>query len=319
MHKVAVVAVDRLSPFDLGVACEAFAHLRDATAAPLYDVAVCAAAASVDCGMFELRAPHGVELLDAADTVLVPGVRDIASSFPEDLLSGLRRASSRGARVASICTGAFILAAAGLLDGRRATTHWMATDELARRYPAVSVDRDVLFVDEHDVATSAGASAGLDMCLHLVGCDHGQAVAAEAARLAVAPLHRGGGQAQFIRQAIPPRGTSLAPLLDWLIAEVDKPLDVATIAERACVSERTLTRRFREQTGTTPLQWIHVARIRRAQALLEETRLGLEQVASSCGFACPSTFRARFTRVVGIGPAAYRARFAHARHAPGPC
>ncbi|MBZ4324345.1 GlxA family transcriptional regulator, partial [Streptomyces huiliensis] len=224
----------------------------------------------------------------------------------------LRRAAAGGARVASICSGAFVLAAAGLLDGLRATTHWRAAGRLAADHPEVDVDPDVLYVDNGRVLTSAGAAAGLDLCLHMVRRDHGSAVAADTARLSVMPLEREGGQAQFVVHDHPPvpAGSALEPLLDWLGENLARSLTVDDIAARAGVSARTLTRRFREQTGTTPLQWLHRARIRRAQRLLEDTRLPVERVGAEVGFGSPTAFRDRFRRTTGVSPRAYRRAFA---------
>lgn len=217
MHVVAVLALDGVVGFDLGTPLEVFGRTRLPDGRPAYDVRVCAADDSVDAGLFTLRAPWGLPALSAAHTVIVPGVADPATAVPARVLRALQEAAARGARVASICAGAFTLAAAGLLDGRRATTHWAAAQALARRYPAVHVDPDVLYVDEGNVLTSAGAAAGLDLCLHLVRRDHGAAVAAQTARVSVMPLERSGGQAQFITHE--PPGTddaSLAPLLAWM-------------------------------------------------------------------------------------------------------
>lgn len=309
MHDVAVLALDRVIPFDLGIACEVFGRVRGPDGAPAYRVRVCGVRRRVEAGAFHLVAPYGLEALAAADTVLVPGVEDVDAPTPAAVLTALRRTWARGARLASICTGAFVLAAAGLLDGRRATTHWLAAACLAERHPAIAVEPDVLFVDEGRIITSAGAAAGLDMCLHLVARDHGQAAATEAARLAVAPLFRDGGQAQFIRPEPPGSAADLAPVLDWVLAHLGERLDVPAMARRAGMGERTFVRRFRGQVGTTPLQWLLAARIRRAQELLETTALLAEQVGQMTGFESPVTFRARFKRIVGLSPAAYRRRF----------
>ncbi len=193
----------------------------------------------------------------------------------------------------------------------RATTHWVGTANLARLYPKVIVEPDVLFVDEGRIITSAGASAGLDMCLHLIRRDHGQAVAARAARLAVAPLSRDGGQAQFIRHEAPQSTESLAPLLEWMGANLSKPMDVVSLARRAHTSPRTFARRFREQTGTTPLQWLQTARVRRSQEFLETSRNPIDDIALRCGFDSPVTFRTRFRKLVGLSPSAFRQRFAN--------
>ncbi len=309
MHDVAVLAMHGVVPFDLGIACDVLAKVEAPGLGAAYRVLVCGEAAEVKTSAFKLRAPWGLEQLAKADTVLIPGIEDASVPIPKPVLEALHAAWEHGARIASICSGAFVLAATGLLDGKRATTHWIVAAELARRYPAVSVDPDVLFVDEGRIITSAGASAGLDMCLHLARRDHGQVIAAHAARLAVASLNRDGGQSQFIRQELPSSNASLAPLLDWMLENVDKALDIDALADRACVSQRTLARRFREQTGTTPVQWLLTARVRRAQALLEGAAMSIESVAAASGFDSPVTFRARFQRVVGLSPAAYRRRF----------
>lgn len=221
----------------------------------------------------------------------------------------MRAAWDNGARLASIYSGAFVLAATGLLSGRRATTHWLGTRALARRYPEIRVEPDVLFVDEGRIITSAGASAGLDMCLHLVRRDYGQAAAVHAARLAVAPLSREGGQAQFIRHVAPQTKDSLAPVLEWMGSHVDAQTNIDSLARRASMSSRTFARRFREQTGTTPLQWLLTARIQRAQELLETTPHPIDDIAIRCGFDSPMAFRTRFRSRVGLSPRAYRSRF----------
>jgi len=309
MHDVAVLALDGVAPFDLGVPSLVFGSARTEAGAPLYRVDVCGETPRVRTMTFDLHAPFGLERLRDADTVIVPGGENMDRAFSEPVLRALREAAARGARVGSICTGAFALAAAGLLDGRRATTHWSATEAFARRFPAVRVDPDVLFVDEGAVVTAAGASAGLDMCLQLVRRDFGQAVAAHAARMAVAPLDRDGGQTQFIRRETPTSRASLAPLLEWISAHCGQPLDVATLAAHAGLSVRTFARRFREQTGTTPLQWLLAARVRSAQQLLECTPKPIEEIASACGFESATAFRASFQRRVGVAPSDYRRRF----------
>ncbi|MEJ1963532.1 MAG: helix-turn-helix domain-containing protein [Gammaproteobacteria bacterium] len=310
MHQVAVLALHDLVPFDLGIACEVFGRVSVSSGAQAYNVQVCAHARTIRSRAFDMRVSHGLDILARADTVVVPGVEDTTVPIPEPVLAALRNAWDRGARLASICSGAFVLAASGLLDGKRATTHWIGAAKLARLYPKITVEPDVLFVDEGRIITSAGASAGLDMCLHLVRRDHGQAVAARAARLAVAPLSRDGGQAQFIRHEAPQSADSLAPLLEWMGANLSKTMDVVSLARRARTSPRTFARRFREQTGTTPLQWLLTARVRRAQELLETSRRPIDDIALRCGFDSPVTFRARFRKLVGLSPSAFRRRFA---------
>ncbi len=310
MHTVAVLALDDVIPFDLATPIEVFTRTRLPGGAPAYRVLVCGAG-PVTTGTFTLRPHHGLDTLVTADTVVVPGCADPETVVPREILDAVRTAAANGARVASICAGAFILAATGLLDGLRATTHWMAAPTLAARHPAVEVDPNVLYVDNGQFLTSAGASAGLDMCLHLVRRDHGSAVAADAARMAVMPLEREGGQAQFIVHDQPPvpRGAELEPLLRWLEDNVTRDLTLADIATRAGMSTRTLNRRFREHTGTTPLQWLHRARVRRAQYLLENTTHAVDRIAGDVGFGSPTAFRERFRRVVGTSPHAYRATF----------
>jgi transcriptional regulator GlxA family with amidase domain len=309
MHKVVIVALDGFVPLDLGIPCDVFGGFDLPDQPDLYRVHVCAPRRVVRSGAYDIRVRFGLDVVKGAHTVVVPGIVDIGQPVPREIIAALRAAWDNGARITSICSGAFVLAAAGLLDGRRATTHWRGTAELARRYPAVKVEPDVLFVDEGRIVTSAGASAGLDMCLHLVRRDYGQAVAAGAARLAVAPLNRDGGQAQFIRHEAPRATDCLAPVLEWMSAHVDKEIDIDSLANRARMSPRTFARRFREQTGTTPLQWLLTARVRRAQELLETTRRPIDDVALKSGFESSVTFRDRFRRVVGLSPRAYRLRF----------
>jgi transcriptional regulator GlxA family with amidase domain len=299
--------MDGVVPFDLSVPIEVFGRARLVDDAPAYDVRVCGASPEVDAGAFAVRVPHGLDVLATVDTVVVPGVADIAAPVPPAVLDALRGAPGR---LVSICVGAFTLAAAGLLDGRRATTHWAAAAELARRHPAVTVDRDVLYVDEGDVLTSAGAAAGLDLCLHIVRRDHGAAVAGRTARLSVAPLERAGGQAQFVAHEPPaPQGSSLEPLLAWLVDNLHRPFTLADIAAHAAMSDRSLSRHFRRQTGTTPLRWMNRQRIRRAQQMLEDTDQPAERIGELVGFTSPTAFRERFREVVGVSPQAYRRSF----------
>ena len=310
MHQVAVLALHDFVPFDLGIPCEVFGRVSVPSGAQAYHVRVCAQTRTIRSRAFDMRVSHGLDALAHADTIVIPGIEDTTAPVPEPVLAALRSAWDRGARLASICSGAFVLAASGLLDGKRATTHWIGTASLASSYPKIIVEPDVLFVDEGRIITSAGASAGLDMCLHLIRRDHGQAVAARAARLAVAPLSRDGGQAQFIRHEAPQSTESLAPLLEWMSANLNKAMDVVSLARRARTSPRTFARRFREQTGTTPLQWLLTARVRRAQELLETSRRPIDDIALRCGFDSAVTFRARFRKLVGLNPSAFRQRFA---------
>ncbi|SFJ10083.1 Transcriptional regulator GlxA family, contains an amidase domain and an AraC-type DNA-binding HTH domain [Amycolatopsis sacchari] len=311
MHTVAVLALEDVIPFDLSTPIEVFSRTRLPGGGPAYRVLVCGASPSVAAGAFTLQPGHGLEALAEADTIILPGTANPARPVPDDVLDALRQAAARGSRIASICSGAFILAATGLLDGLRATTHWFAAGVFAQRYPAVDLDPDVLYVDNGQFLTSAGAAAGLDLCLHLIRRDHGSAVAAEAARLSVMPLEREGGQAQFIVHDQPPvpRGSVLEPLLRWLEDNAERDLALEDMAAHAGMSTRTLNRRFREQTGTTPVQWLHRIRVRRAQHLLETTDDPVDRIAGAVGFGSSTAFRDRFKRVVGTSPQRYRAAF----------
>jgi transcriptional regulator GlxA family with amidase domain len=311
MHTVVVLALDQVIAFDLATPIEVFSRTRLPDGRAAYRVRVCAAAPIVDAEVFTIQAPWGLDALADADTIIVPGCVDPAADVSAEVLDALRCAAANGTRIASICTGAFVLAATGLLDGLRATTHWRATAALAAAHPAIDVDPDVLYVDNGQFLTSAGAAAGLDLCLHLIRRDHGSAVAADAARLSVMPLEREGGQAQFIVHDPPPapRGSALEPLLRWLADNTTRDLTLADIAAHAGMSTRTLNRRFREQAGTTPLQWLHRARIRQAQYLLEATTDPVDRIADQVGFGSPTAFRDRFKRVAGTSPHAYRAAF----------
>ncbi|MFG2989130.1 GlxA family transcriptional regulator [Streptomyces sp. NPDC048257] len=311
MHTVAVLALDGVIPFDLSTPIEVFARTRLPDGRAAYRVRVCAAAEEVDAGAFALRAPWPLAALAEADTIIVPGTADPTAPVPEEVLDALRQAAARGTRVASICVGAFVLAATGLLDGLRATTHWSAADLLAALHPAVEVDPGVLYVDNGRLLTSAGAAAGLDLCLHMIRRDLGSAVAADTARLSVMPLERDGGQAQFIVHDQPPapRGSVLEPLMRWMEDNARRDLALDDLARHSGMSVRTLNRRFREQTGTSPLQWLHRARIRQAQHLLETTAHPVERIATQVGFGSPTAFRERFKRLTGTSPYAYRRNF----------
>ncbi|CAG2323758.1 MULTISPECIES: GlxA family transcriptional regulator [Burkholderia] len=309
MHTVAVLALPDVVPFDLGVACDTFVRVRASHVEQAYRVRVCSEQPRVGGDLFELRPPFRLDALADADTIMVPGTSVPLAPTSRRVLDALRAAATRGRRIASICSGAFVLAEAGLLDGLRATTHWLAAAELARRYPTVDVDPNVLFVDNGRILTSAGAAAGLDLCLHMIQADYGAAVAVDAARNAVAPRVREGGQAQFIAPEWPAGGDGLHDLMDWLHANLRQPLTLDAIARKASTSVRTLTRRFQEQTGTSPGQWLQTARVRHAQQLLEVTELSIEHVATEAGFGSVSAFRERFSRIVGTSPQRYRQAF----------
>ncbi|UIX33799.1 GlxA family transcriptional regulator [Streptomyces sp. GQFP] len=314
MHTVAVLALEGVIPFDLSAPIDAFGWARLPDGREAYRVRVCSVTAGdeVSAGPFSVRAPYGLDVLADADTIILPGTADPTLPLPPGVAEALCAAAAKGTRIASICVGAFLFAATGLLDGLRATTHWIAAQDLAAMYPKVTVDPNVLYVDNGRFLTSAGAAAAMDMCLHMIRNDHGSAVAAQAARMCVMPLEREGGQAQFIVQAQPPApaGATMEPVLRWLEEQADRDdLTLADIAAQAGMSTRTLNRRFREQTGTTPLQWLHRARVRRAQHLLETTTHPVERIATQTGFGSPTAFRDRFKRVVGTSPHAYRRAF----------
>lgn len=267
--------------------------------------------------------PHlptvGYDDAGPVDTVVVPSTEDLDGDPDPVLVAALRRAHQDGARVAALCTGAFVLAAAGLLDGREAATHWMHADDLARRYPRVAVRPDVLYVDAGDVLTSAGKTAAVDLCLHLVRGDLGSAAATGLARRLVVPAHRAGGQAQFIAPPPEPRTSGgLAPTLDWARARLDQPLTVADLAAQAGLSTRQLARRMQAEVQAGPLGWLHQQRIARAQELLERTDAGIDQVAASCGMGTAATLRRHFHRAVGVTPTAYRATYRNPTYGESP-
>ncbi len=261
-------------------------------------------------GRFRLEPDGGFDQLIRADTVIVPGWADVDVEPPADLVDAVRAAHEAGARVASLCTGAFVLAAAGLLDGRRATTHWAHTDELSARYPTVDVDPDVLYVDNGSVLTSAGKAAAMDLCLHLVRLDHGSAIANTVARRLVVPPHRAGGQAQYVTAPMPAQDDHpLAELFPWAIERLNQTLTVEDLARRANMSSRNLGRHFRSATGTTPLQWLLTQRIRRAQELLETTNSSVEAIAGMTGMGTATTLRRHFNHTLGVPPETYRRTF----------
>ncbi|MET7881215.1 helix-turn-helix domain-containing protein [Micromonospora profundi] len=295
--------------FELALAYEVFGTRPDAVPGPWYDVQVCGTR-SVRLGRFLLEPDCGLDRLADAGTVIVPGLADIVQDPPAELVEAVRAAHKLGARVVSLCTGVFVLAAAGLLDGLRATTHWAHTDTLAARYPQVTVDPDVLYVDNGSVLTSAGKAAAMDLCLHLVRRDYGSAVANIAARRLVVPPHRAGGQAQFVTTPVPAQDEhALADLLPWVMRRLDQPLTVEDLARQSNMSSRHLTRQFRSVTGTTPLQWLLTQRIRRAQELLESTNDSVDAIASAAGMGTATTLRRHFHRTVGVPPDTYRQTF----------
>ena len=315
---VAVLAYDGVNAFELGMAIEVFGLSKFEPHS--YRVVICATeprrrlSAS---GGIALVADAGLEALKRASTIIVPGWQNIAERPPESLLTALKKAHARGARIASICSGAFVLAAAGLLDGRTATTHWANVEALAQRYPRVRVEPDVLYIDDGDVLTSAGLAAGLDLCLHIVRRDHGAEIANRVARRLVIAPHRDGGQAQFIQRPLQVEGDPLKPVLSWAQKHVADDLSVEALAERARMSRRTFIRRFGEIVGTTPGEWVLHLRLDRARGLLEASRLTIDQVAAAVGFGSTDALRHHFRQRLYISPARYRSSFRGDRRPAG--
>ena len=307
-HRVAVLVLPTVIPLELGIVTEVFG--RD----PHYDVTVCAQSrtSTVSGSGFTINASAGIQALDQAETVIVPGYEDVDVTVSTIALDALRAAHARRARLVSICTGAFALAATGLLDGRPATTHWRWSHELQTRYPRVNVISNRLFVADGDILTSAGVTTGIDLCLHIIRRDHGAAAANNRARALVAPPQRQGGQAQFVERLRPETSDDqLAALRDWMLKNLALPLDLDTLATHAHVSRRTLTRRFREETGLPPMAWLTDARIDRARELLETTTEPVENIGRLTGLGAPASVRAAFHRRLGISPQDYRSLFRH--------
>jgi transcriptional regulator GlxA family with amidase domain len=309
MATIALAATDAMLHFELAMACEVFVRDPSGLADPWYDLVVCGPG-PVRIGRFRMEPDDGLDRLARADTVIIPAVEDIDADVPPDLLDAVRAAHEAGARMVSLCTGAFVLAAAGVLDGLRATTHWAHTEALAARYPRVKVDPDVLYVDNGNVLASAGKAAAIDLCLHLIRRDHGSTVANAVARRLVVPPHRAGGQAQFVTTPVPARDDHpLANLFPWAMERLNRPLTVEDLARQANMSSRNLARHFRSVTGTTPLQWLSTQRIRRAQELLENTDNSIDAIAHAAGMGTATTLRRHFSRTVGVPPDAYRRTF----------
>ncbi|MFG1696035.1 helix-turn-helix domain-containing protein [Nonomuraea sp. NPDC049309] len=313
IRDVVAVVGDVAATFELGIVCQVFGLDRSDDDLPGYDFAVCAPEPGLvpTTSGFAVQVEHGLDRIARADLVTVPAWPALDAPVPEPLLAALRAAAERGARVLTICTGAFLAAAAGLLDGRRATTHWQFAGLLARAHPRVRVEPDILYVCDGPVLSSAGAAAGIDACLHLIRLEHGAATANALARRLVVPAHRAGGQAQYVESPMPPPRTPYEPaeLLDWIIRHLDRPLTVDVLAARAAMSPRTFARRFKALTGTTPHRWLLEQRLRLAEELLETTELSVEAVAARAGFGGADTLRHHFAARRGIAPAAYRRAF----------
>ncbi|MEV5824322.1 helix-turn-helix domain-containing protein [Spirillospora sp. NPDC052242] len=357
-HRLAVLVREGVLPMELGLVHQLFGAAQAADGTPLYEVVTCgieAGAVRTDAD-FTVTAPHGLEALAEAATILVPASHALDETYtreaadrpaptstgrpdlqhppppngdPEPRRAGqsatpgtvspiegdpvtdaLRAAHTRGARIASVCTGAFVLAAAGLLDGLRATTHWLSCDRLADHFPAVRVDPAVLYVDEGRVLTSAGEAAGIDLALHMIRRDHGAAVAADVARRTVVPPHREGGQAQFVARPVPPpSGPSTDAARTWALRHLDRPVTLAELAARASMSVRTFTRRFRDETGMSAASWLTLQRVERARQLLERTDLPVDRIAERAGFGTAASLRAHMRAQLGVSPSTYRATF----------
>lgn len=315
---VVAIVYDGVSPFELGVVCESWGMDRSEMGLPNFDFAVCAPEpGTVRTSMgFDLQVHHGLDRVAAADLVVIPAVPR-AAHVPPGVVEALRDAHARGARVMSVCSGAFALGAAGLLDGRRCTAHWMHTDELAARYPQAKVIPEVLYVDDDRVLTSAGTAAGLDASLYLWREEFGAAAASLVARRMVVPPQREGGQAQFIANPVPECDSeTLGPVLTWIVEHLDEELAVDDLAAQFAMSPRTFARRFRAETGTTPHAWITTQRLHRAEQLLEQTDRSVDQIANDVGFMNAATLRHHLRRVRGLSPQQYRRRFRTAPREP---
>jgi len=315
-HRVAVLVRHGVLPMELGIVHQLFGGAVSARGVPLYEVVTCALAPGevrTDAD-FSINVSQGTAALAEADTVIVPASHEEdelhATRGLGDPLSDAFARIRPGTRTASICTGAFVLGAAGLLTGRRATTHWRSAELFRNAYPDVMLDPDVLYTDEGEVLTSAGEASGIDLCLHMIRRDHGSAVANEVARRTVVPPHREGGQAQFIRRPVPDtRGTSTGAARTWALANLDRPLTLRELAAKEAMSRRTFTRRFREEVGTSPGQWLTRQRVDRARQLLEETDLPVDRIASDSGFGTAASLRLHLQTALGVSPSAYRSTF----------
>ena len=310
-HTVAVVAFDQISPFHLSVPCVVFGDRHPGL--PSFDLRVCAAEEGLlrTSAGFRIAVDHGLEALQSAQTVIVPSWRDPQERPPQPLLDALVAAHGRGVQLVGLCLGAFVLAEAGLLEGRVATTHWAWAEQFAARYPGVRLDADVLYVEDDSLLTSAGTTAGIDCCLHLLRTQYGSEIANAVARRLVMPPHRQGGQAQYVEQPLPAtaRDSRLAGLLDWVRANLQQSHSLDSLAEKALMSRRTFTRHFRLLTGTTVGEWLLAERLALCQRLLETTDQPIEQVAMLAGFGSPASLRHHFGQAFGVSPKAWRQAF----------
>ncbi|MDX2826126.1 helix-turn-helix domain-containing protein [Streptomyces ipomoeae] len=317
LHRVVVLALDGLLPFELGIPQRIFGKARDADGRRLYEVVTCSIRPPGPVGTdadFDILVENGPEALATADTVVVPASYELGPVYEEGVLTPELAAAFAhvrpGTRLVSICTGAYILAAAGLLDGRPATTHWYHTEHFQRLFPKVEVNADVLFVDDGDVLTSAGVAAGIDLCLHVVRRDHGTGVANRVARRTVVPPHRDGGQAQYIQRPLPePQSATTTAARAWALGRLHEPIQLRDMAEQESMSVRTFTRRFREEVGVSPGQWLTQQRVERARHLLESTDLSIDQIAHAAGFGTAQSMRQHLQGALGVTPTAYRRTF----------
>ncbi|NUK34230.1 helix-turn-helix domain-containing protein [Streptomyces lunaelactis] len=315
-HRVVVLALTGLLPFELGIPHRIFGRAKDADGRPLYEIVTCALLPGfvrTDAD-FDVHVEHGPEALATADTVVIPASYELGPVFDEgrltDELADALAHIRPGTRLVSICTGGYVLAAAGLLDGRPATTHWSHAEHFQRLFPSVKVDADVLFIDDGDVLTSAGVAAGIDLCLHILRRDHGTAVANEVARRTVVPPHRDGGQAQYIQRPVPePQLATTTAARGWALGRLHEPIQLRDMAEQESMSVRTFTRRFREEVGVSPGQWLTRQRVERARHLLESTDLSVDQVARDAGFGTAQSMRQHLQSVLGVPPTVYRRTF----------
>ncbi|MFD7707707.1 GlxA family transcriptional regulator [Streptomyces sp. NPDC059785] len=323
-HRVVVLALDGLLPFELGIPQRIFGRAKDSAGRHLYEVVTCSVrppgpvATDAD---FAVLVENGPEALATADTLVVPASYELGPVYEEGVLTPeLAAAFDRlrpGTRLVSICTGGYVLAAAGRLDGRPASTHWASADHFQRLFPRVRVDADVLFIDDGDVLTSAGVAAGIDLCLHVVRRDHGTAIANEVARRTVVPPHRDGGQAQYIHRPLPePQVATTRSARAWALGRLHEPIQLRDMAEQEAMSVRTFTRRFREEAGVSPGQWLTQQRVERARHLLESSDLSVDQVARDAGFGTAQSMRQHLQAALGVTPTAYRRTF-RAGHTTG--